>query len=36
MKQFMENALVTTLGAIGIGLAGWLYFMLMGGVLSLV
>lgn len=36
MKQFMENALVTTIGAVGIGVAGWLYFLLIGGLISLV
>ncbi len=36
MKQFIENAAVTAIGAIGIGFVGWLYFLLVGGIISLI
>ncbi len=36
MKEFKENAMVTAIGAVCIGVAGWLYFLLVGGILSLI
>lgn len=36
MEQFIENAVVTVVGAVCIGVAGWLYFLLVGGIISLI
>jgi len=36
MNEFIENAVVTAVGVVGIGLAGWLYFLLIGGIISLI
>lgn len=36
MEQFIENAVVTAIGAVCIGIIGWLYFFLIGGIISLI